>query len=591
MEMNKISISPEIYSFFEKNIYVENNFHNANEKIYSICGIKDFFPCEEDFVKVKTRLKSNQNLVKDDSRIEYGDFQTSESLADLVISRILENKFIPSVVLEPTCGKGNFILSVLKQTTTFIRFYCIEIYKPYIWISKFNILDHFLNSTNRTVPHIEYLHQNIFDLQLNEIVKLDSNDLLLIVGNPPWVTNAQLGILNSDNLPKKSNFKGHNGFDAITGKGNFDIAEYISLMLLKAFSNINGEFAFLLKNIVIKNLVNDQNYNRFRIGNITQLSIDAKKEFNVSADASLFYCKLNSEPEYKCLRSSIYESNGKSKDYFGYVDGKFVSSINTYHRYKKYDGKSTLVWRQGVKHDCSKIMELEKITNHFLNQNNEEVFLEEDLVYGLLKSSDLNKDVIDKTRKYTIITQKKIGEDTSYIADKYPQTFTYLESNKEYFNARKSKIYKDKTSFSIFGIGDYSFYKYKVAISGLYKQTKFSLILPLNNKPIMLDDTCYFIGFDNILDAIIILLALNHETTQEFFNSLIFFDSKRVITKDILMRIDLVAILNNIPFTYFEQLTRKNYNNLCEQITIQMFENILGKISNKNLVPIQAELF
>jgi hypothetical protein len=589
--MNKISLSPKIYYFFEQNIYLEQDFHKANEKLYFVCGIKDFFPCNEDFVNVKNRLKSNQNLVKDDSRIEYGDFQTSESLADLVISRILENNPGPTVVLEPTCGKGNFILSVLKQTTTYIKFYCIEIYKPYIWISKFDILDYFLSSTNRTVPHIEYLHQNIFDLQLNEIVKLSTEDYLLIVGNPPWVTNAQLGILNSDNLPKKSNFKGHNGFDAITGKGNFDIAEYISLMLLKAFSNINGEFAFLLKNIVIKNLINDQNYNRFRIGNISQLSIDAKKEFNVSADASLFYCKLNSEPEYKCLRSSIYDTNVKTNDYFGYVDGKFVSSLNTYHRYKKYDGKSSLVWRQGVKHDCSKIMELEKINNHFLNQINEEVILEEDLVYGLLKSSDLNKDVIDTTRKYTIITQKKIGEDTSYIANKYPQAFTYLERNKEYFDARKSKIYKDKTPYSIFGIGDYSFYKYKVAISGLYKQTKFSLILPLNNKPIMLDDTCYFIGFDNIIDAIIILIALNHETTQEFFNSLIFFDSKRVITKDILMRIDLASVLNNIPFDYFEQLTRTDYTNLCEQITKKAFENILEKISTKNLVPIQAELF
>jgi hypothetical protein len=591
MEMNEISISSRIYSFFEENIYLEQNYQNANEKIYSVCGIKDFFPSDEDFLKVRNKLKSNQNLVKDDSRIGYGDFQTSETLADLVISRILENKLTPTVVLEPTCGRGNFILSVLKQTTTYMKFYCIEIYKPYIWMSKFNILDYFLSSTNRTVPHIEYLCKNIFDLQLNEVVKLDSEDFLLIVGNPPWVTNAQLGILNSDNLPKKSNFKGHNGFDAITGKGNFDIAEYISLMLLKAFSNINGEFAFLLKNIVIKNIINDQNYNRFRIGNIAQLGMDARKEFNVSADASLFYCKLNSEPEYKCLRSSIYEPNGKSKDYFGYVDGKFVSSIKTYRGHKKYDGKSTLVWRQGVKHDCSKIMELEKINSHFLNQNNEEVFIEEDLVYGLLKSSDLNKDVIETTRKCTIITQKKIGEDTSYIADKYPQTFAYLESNKAYFDARKSKIYKDKAPFSIFGIGDYSFYKYKVAISGLYKQTKFSLILPLNDKPIMLDDTCYFIGFNNIIDAIIILIALNHETTQEFFNSLIFFDSKRVITKDILMRIDLASVLNNIPFAYFKKLTKTSYSNLCERITIQMFENIIEKISNKNLVPIQAELF
>ena len=52
--------------------------------------------------------------------------------------------------------------------------------------------------------------------------------------------------------------------------------------------------------------------------------------------------------------------------------------------------------------------------------------------------------------------------------------------------------------FSIFGIGDYSFAKYKVTISGMYKRTTFSLVLPENDKPLMLDDTCYFIGFDTI---------------------------------------------------------------------------------------------
>jgi hypothetical protein len=48
---------------------------------------------------------------------------------------------------------------------------------------------------------------------------------ILVIGNPPWVTNATLGTLGSTNVPTKTNFQGYSGFDAKTGKSNFDIAE------------------------------------------------------------------------------------------------------------------------------------------------------------------------------------------------------------------------------------------------------------------------------------------------------------------------------------------------------------------------------
>jgi hypothetical protein len=30
---------------------------------------------------------------------------------------------------------------------------------------------------------------------------------ILILGNPPWVTNAALGVMGSNNLPRKTNFQ------------------------------------------------------------------------------------------------------------------------------------------------------------------------------------------------------------------------------------------------------------------------------------------------------------------------------------------------------------------------------------------------
>lgn len=591
MEMSNIFSSEKVYNLFEDKLFSQESLNVVNNEIYSICGIKDFFLCKEDFIKVKNNLKSNGNVLKDDNRIEYGDFQTPEPLAELVISRVLKEIPQPTIVLEPTCGKGNFILPLIKQSNGFLRIFCIEIYKPYIWESKFKILDYFLESEHKPIPEITFVHESIFKTNLQSLIKAKEEDYLLILGNPPWVTNSQLGVLNSDNLPLKSNFKGLNGMDALTGKGNFDIAEYISLLLFRSFSKIKGAFALLLKNSVIKNLLSDQKENNYRIGNLSQYSIDAKKEFGVSVEASLLCCILNSEPEYLCRRRTIYTSDSQTDNVFGYVENKFVADISTYEKFRNYDGKSVLEWRQGVKHDCAKVMELEKENGYYINQNKEEIDLENDLIYAFLKSSDLNKEIIESTRKYTIITQRKIGDDTSYIERYYPKTFQYLEKNKEYFNLRKSQIYKGKPLFSIFGIGDYAFFQFKVGISGLYKQTKFSLILPAQDKPVMLDDTCYFLGFDNPLDSVIVLLALNHFSVQEFLSSIIFYDSKRVITKDVLMRIDIGKVMKSIPVEYYIESIEKRFSNICGLITSDNLERRIEGLTYSGAEKMQMELF
>ena len=125
------------------------------------------------------------------------------------------------------------------------------------------------------------------------------------------------------------------------------------------------------------------------------------------------------------------------------------------------------------------------------------------------------------------------------------------------FNARKSSIYNNKPAFSIFGIGDYSFKPYKVAISGLYKTFHFTLILPQNEKPVMLDDTCYLIGFDKIEFAVYALILLNSDTTVQFLKSVTFADAKRTFTKDVLMRIDLLELATTTDKDYLETEIQK----------------------------------
>jgi len=560
MDFNRLYISSEIISFFQKE--TTNSLQEINKTLQDKSGIVAFFEKEDDFIKLKQKIGKSGSEVCEPNKIEYGDFQTNKKLA-LAITNYLSGKNIkPQVLIEPTCGKGSFILSAVQTFDSLQQIFGIEINENYLWELKFVLLEYFLQNPTGKKPQIYLYRCNVFKFDFRQIKQQINEQNLLVIGNPPWVTNTKLSALSSVNLPTKSNFKKAKGIDAITGKGNFDIGEYISLMMLRMFSACTGIFAFLIKNSVIKNIIYEQKRNLYPISNIEKHAINAQKEFNASVDASLFVCRFNSTPEFTAKEYDFYTS--KQCLTLGWVNDKFASDIAKYQKYQSFDGVCPFEWRQGIKHDCAKIMELERKDGYFENALREQFELEEDLVYGILKSSDLKSGTINTSRKYIIITQQKIGQDTAYVLDKLPKTKEYLLRHKDYFLKRKSSIYNGKPLFSIFGIGDYSFKPYKVAISGFYKRSEFTLVEP-NGKILMLDDTCYFIGFDDFEEAKITQFLLNKPETQSFIGSFMFTDAKRPITKDLLMRIDLNSIVQNTDFSELQHFVTydkwKQYTN------------------------------
>ncbi len=541
MKIFEANITLQVSDFLSDNLKGISSFEIANQRLFDVFKIKQFFENNEELENLKLVISNALYIVEEIDRAEYGDFQTNADLAHKAILYLVSKNISPEIIVEPTCGKSNFIIASLRNFKHIKYIFGVEIYKPYVWETKFNIINFYLENPDINKPEISISHCNVFDFDFKIIANQFSTKDILIIGNPPWVTNSKLGSLNSTNLPKKTNFKNHSGLDAMTGKGNFDIAEFITLTMIKTFQKMNGHLLFLVKNSVIKNIVFEQNKNQYSIASLEKHCIDSKKEFSVSVEAAIFYCQFNSVSELDCKEFNFYD-NQISYQKFGWIEDKYVSNIDTYINTKDIDGESPFEWRQGLKHDCSAIMELDKINGHYVNGLNEEIILEDGLVYGLLKSSDLKNTVIKQTRKFTIVTQRKVGQDTKHLKFDYPKTYQYLTNHQSYFDARKSSIYNNKPLFSIFGIGDYSFKPYKVAISGLYKTFHFTLILPQDNKPVMLDDTCYLLGFDKIEYAVYALILLNSDKSMQFLQSITFADAKRTFTKDVLMRIDLLKL-------------------------------------------------
>jgi 16S rRNA A1518/A1519 N6-dimethyltransferase RsmA/KsgA/DIM1 with predicted DNA glycosylase/AP lyase activity len=161
---------------------------------------------------------------------EFGDFQTPPALVADVLKCLNVSEENWKRVLEPTCGKGNFIAGLLAFNTTVREIQAIELDWTYFQTAKQITKPDF--TTNINVQQA-----NIFDLDLQKTLNWNDSGRLLVIGNPPWVTNSQLGALASNNLPEKTNFKGFKGIEAITGCSNFDIAEYIWIKLIKELTH------------------------------------------------------------------------------------------------------------------------------------------------------------------------------------------------------------------------------------------------------------------------------------------------------------------------------------------------------------------
>jgi len=267
-------------------------------------------------------------------------------------------------------------------------------------------------------------------------------------------------------------------------------------------------------------------------------SIDAKAHFDASVEACLFVLTTDTG-NTDC---EVYESlDSIAPSYrIGERDGYIVRDVTRYEKWRHLRGQdSRYIWRSGIKHDCSKVMELDPVGDGYRNGLGEFIKCEEDYVYPLLKGSDVGNGRISSYRKVALITQKAVGEDTSQIKKLAPMTWEYLIEHREYLDKRRSAIYRNKPIFSIFGIGDYSFKQWKIAVSGFYKRLKFNLVGLLDGKIVVFDDTVNFLSFDTEEEARFIYRLITSDPALEFLESMIFWDEKRPITTEILRRLSL----------------------------------------------------
>ena len=280
---------------------------------------------------------------------EFGDFQTPDGLAHKVTSLVAEIFGTPDLVVEPTAGLGAFLAASVDQWGQDCHYEGYEVNRQYV--------DHAFKRLEGL--GVELFHRNFFSEDWKYNLNHSGAKKVLVIGNPPWVTNSDLGLLGSRNLPNKMNFQGLRGFDARTGKSNFDIAEWMLLRLIEALPS-EGAVAMLCKTMTARKVLRFFWKSSEGRKNSCLFQIDAKAAFDVAVDACLFMTTGKVTVDRIATVFSDLDINSNSTQ-FGFIDGDLVSDIATYVGRRDFDGGSpAYTWRSGIKHDSAKIMEFKR---------------------------------------------------------------------------------------------------------------------------------------------------------------------------------------------------------------------------------------
>jgi hypothetical protein len=470
---------------------------------------------------------------ENNTKIEFGDFQTPRSLARDVCSVIARTGLSPASVIEPTCGRGAFLLAALEAFPRATHFVGVDQDVAHVRAA---IL---ATDRIRQDKRVEIFQGDFFATDWSGIVGRLPKPIL-ILGNPPWVTNATLGSLGSSNLPTKANEDNLRGIDALTGKSNFDISEWMLRKNVQCLSDTPGMLAVLCKTTVARKVLSYAWLQGLPLDSTELRRIDAQAHFGASVDACLLIAKFR--PGAHSRECSDYGSLFAEKPdaVFGLRDDRLVADVRLYDRWHDLFGRGLSGWRSGIKHDCSQVFELVEKGTGYENGAGVRVDVEAEVLFPLLKSSDLAK--ARHPRKWLVVPQRTMSTSPENLQLSAPKAWRYLLDNEALLARRGSSIYRNRPRFSIFGVGDYSFAPWKVAISGLYKRLEFVAVPPFKDRPVVFDDTCYFFPCQTERECQVLHELVQSEPARAFWSAFIFWDAKRPITAQILNLLDFAAL-------------------------------------------------
>jgi hypothetical protein len=337
---------------------------------------------------------------------------------------------------------GVFFAAALDQFPDTTRALGIEINPEHVRQARSAIRVHRQEIADKNSKRVQIRRGDFFQTDWTKILG-ELPEPILVIGNPPWVTNSELGSMDSGNLPVKSNFQQHRGLDARTGRSNFDLSEYMLLHLIERLEGRQATLAMLCKTAVARRVLAHAWKMEWKLERSEVRRINAGAHFGAAVDACLLVCDFFGST--RSMECEVFPElhTAMSSGIIGWRDGCLVADVGAYQRTKHLLAERPgSFWRSGIKHDCAAIMELRREGRRYRNGLGEVVDLERDCVFPMLKSSEMTEQRCGTSNRYMVVPQRSVSDDTRLLARTAPKTWRYLESHADLLSRSPSSVYE-----------------------------------------------------------------------------------------------------------------------------------------------------
>jgi hypothetical protein len=372
-------------------------------------------------------LSDIEHKIDSKIRLQEGIFFTGSTVVEDISARF-DFAQINSVI-DTAAGSCNFLLPLALRYPE-KQFYGVERNET------------IYNTVLPALKEIPNLHYYRGDILLDDF-PIPPCDLYL--GNPPFVNYTDLPEDYREKIrPLWINYMPvKKSFSLLLGESRGDVASLIFYHTLKSYVKEKGQFGVVLPNSLIKGNKATQGFREFREISVERIVDITQSEAFANTNRACFYLLgqrggVTTYPipyEKKDITASLIKDNGLL------IEEKLALG----------EGSDYAI-RQGI---------------NTLGANGVFFFddkpdLENELLFPLLRSSDVGENRAEPSR-WVLLPYNREGHvlEENRLEKTYPQTWSYLLSQKETLENRKSRFAK-KSWYALFGIGSYTFAPWKV---------------------------------------------------------------------------------------------------------------------------------
>ncbi|HID64069.1 MAG TPA: hypothetical protein EYP49_15225 [Anaerolineae bacterium] len=601
-------------AFFEQRWGVRNLLPELwDEGLRAFCGEDSFkaafravLALAQD-IAARTRTRPWQNVFTDlyeailsrSIRHDLGEYFTPDWLAEATIEMSGYRGEADSVLFDPGCGSGAFLLAAAemkRQATGRVTSALLDdvlhnvigcdINPLSVLTARLNLLwwlaEYFeMPLSAFDLPVLQY--DTVFATPLGSTLpdalrKVLPDGCDYLVGNPPWINwnalpPAYRQKLERELLPRYILFD-FQGQEAQLGHSNDDYLVTFSFVTIDRYLRPGGLCSFIVKQPLLTN-VSGKTFRHFAIRRLQReiplrvckvADLRQVNPFGIANETAIVVLQKGERTVYpvpyeiwrhpepvegsKNLHQIEVETGQARPASESDVTSPWVVLTPALEETRFMEGRCPYEIRHGLKHDVADVLMVQIVAQSDgtlvvapAGRSLERYEIEPDVLFPFLQPRHLAAWTV-KGYAYAIIPQRKAGENNEReVRQTLPLTYSYLKRFEAAYAARRSRVFSGTPFYGLFGLGDYTWAPYKVCWCGLGFRPEFAVAEPVadgfvGTKPLVPDGTVYFIPTSDRTEAHFLCAILNAEIVRTFLSARSS-KSKRGLAKKLMQQLRL----------------------------------------------------